>query len=101
MISIIQRPDKISFETFKSINGHSRAMKISNVTDEEENSSTIRMSNKIRETISVSYISEDLMILEKVDKVEILKIDIEGAEYAVLAQFLEKNVVCQVYIIFN
>mgnify|MGYP001604144128 CR=1 FL=1 len=37
------------------------------------------------------------MILEKVEKLEILKIDIEGAEYQVMSQFLEKNVVCQVF----
>ena len=36
------------------------------------------------------------MKLEKVDKIEILKIDIEGAEFQVITQFLQKQTVCQV-----
>lgn len=36
------------------------------------------------------------MKLEEVDKIEILKINIEGGEYEALIPFLEKHTICQV-----
>ncbi|PAV91464.1 hypothetical protein WR25_11334 [Diploscapter pachys] len=75
-------PGKISAEVFQSINGVSRAITLAKVTDASKGTSTI----------------EDLMKLEKVDKIEILKIDIEGAEYQVMTQFLQKQTVCQILI---
>ena len=41
------------------------------------------------------------MKLEGVDSIEILKIDIEGAEYEVVIPFLEKHSVCQVKSFFK
>ncbi|PAV88881.1 hypothetical protein WR25_07471 [Diploscapter pachys] len=75
-------PASISEQVFKSINGASRAITLAKVTDASKGTSTI----------------EDLMKLEKVDKIEILKIDIEGAEFEVMTQFLQKQTVCQILI---
>ena len=38
---------------------------------------------------------------EGITSVELLKIDVEGAEFDVLIPFLEKNTVCQVFLIWN
>ncbi|PAV83457.1 hypothetical protein WR25_12334 [Diploscapter pachys] len=74
--------DTISNGVYRSINGLSRGKTIGVVTNEDTN------------TISL----EDLMKLEGVGSIEILKIDIEGAEYEVVIPFLERNSVCQILI---
>uniref|UniRef100_A0A8R1DTK1 Methyltranfer_dom domain-containing protein n=1 Tax=Caenorhabditis japonica TaxID=281687 RepID=A0A8R1DTK1_CAEJA len=69
-------------ETYASIRGVSRVARISTETSHAIHTSTI----------------EDLAKDAGVTNVEILKIDIEGAEKTCLIPFLEKFTVCQIYL---
>ncbi|ETN75123.1 hypothetical protein NECAME_03846 [Necator americanus] len=70
-------------DRFKKFRGISKKARISNKTDEE---------NDI-------YTLDELMKLQSIRKIEILKMDIEGTEYVVLSDFLQRHQPAQVLLV--